>query len=137
MQGWKAKEVLEDGLSSGVFQKVSPALEDEVFRLKFSKTSRALVRPVGSVRQCVSKAEAEGVPAGTQEVVSRTGGGFKMACFRFAGHVSSSEWATGGGCTAVVASRVRKSSRVGRWASRRKCSMWLTMGTRMEMGAES
>ena len=75
------------------------------------------MRPVGSVRQCVSKAGAEGVPAGSQEAVNRTGGGSKVACFRFAGRMSLPEWASDGECAAVAASGGRELSRVGHLAS--------------------
>lgn len=89
------------------------------------------------MRQCVSKAEAEGVPFGSQEVVSWTGGGFKVACSCFAGLMSLFEWVSDGGYAVVAESKTREFGRVGCWASRSGCLAWLSMGTCMDGGVEA
>lgn len=57
---------------------------------------------MGSVRQCVSKAGVKEVPFGSQDVVSWTGGGFKVACSCFASLMSLFEWMSDDGYAVVA-----------------------------------
>lgn len=65
------------------------------------------------MRQCVSKAEAEGVPAGSRSFQS-DGRRFRGGMFPLRGLDVIIEWASDGGCAVVASSRARKLNRVGR-----------------------